>query len=144
MVQDVRFSRDVSGDMLLPLQAKLDGGPSGMKVKLYDGSRPATPETSVTTQVLLAQCSSSNSTTCATETPTGTLTFAAITTATAEAFSGPSSRTATWARWTMSDDTPVFDSDVGVTGSGKFIEMISTTIIAGAPVAFSSVTITMT
>ena len=142
MTQDVRFSRDVSGDMLLPLQAKLDGGAGAMKIRLYDGTRPATPETGITTQTLLAESLSSNTTTCATETPTGTLTFASIPTVTAQSFTSPSSRTATWARWCMSDGTAVFDCDVGTVGSGKFVEMVSTTVVAGAPVAYSSATIT--
>lgn len=143
MTQDVRFSRDVSGDMLLPLQAKLDGVTGAMLIRLYDGTRPATPETGITTQTKLSESASSSTTTCATETPTGTLTFASIPTVTAEAFTSPSSRTATWARWCMSDGTAVFDCDVGAVGSGKFIEMVSTTVVAGAPVAFSSATITM-
>lgn len=135
---DLRFSRDVAGDMLLPLQAKLDAGAGAMRIKIYDGTRPATPETGVTTQTLLVNAPSSNSTTCATETPTGTLTFADITTTTAENFSAPSSRTATWARFTDSAGTPVMDTDVGLTGAGKFISMVSTTIVANAPVAFTT------
>ena len=138
MTADIRFSRDAAGDMLLPLQVKLDAGSGAMKIKIYDGSRPATPETGVTGQTLLVQAVSSNSTTCATESPTGTLTFANITTATAENFSGPTSRTATWARWSDSDGTAHMDTDVGVTGAGKFISMVSTTIVANAPVAFTS------
>jgi len=43
----------------------------------------------------------------------------------------------------MSDGTPVFDCDVGTVGSGAFIEMVSTSVVSGAPVAFSSATITM-
>ncbi len=146
MVQDVRFSRDVSGDMLLQLQAKLDGGSGATMILLYDGTRPATTETAVTTQTLLAKSPSSSSTTCATETPTGTLTFAAITTVNAEAFSAPTSRTATWGRYVQSDGTTpgtaVMDVDVGLVGSGKFIEMVTTTVVASAPVSYSSGTIT--
>lgn len=142
MTQDIRFSRDVAGDMLLHLQAKLDAGAGAMIIKIYDNGgvagRPATPETGITTQVLLVQAVSSNTTTCATETPTGTLTFANITTATAENFSSPTSRTATWARWTDSAGNAHMDTDVGLTGAGKFISMVSTTIVANAPVAFTA------
>ena len=143
MTQDVRFSRDVSGDMLLPLQAKLDDGAGAMLIRLYDGTRRATPEDSIGSSTLLSQSASSNTTTCATETPTGTLTFASIPTVTAETFTSPSTRTATWAAWCMSDGTAVFDCDIGTVGSGKFIEMVSTSVVSGAPVAFSSATITM-
>jgi hypothetical protein len=135
---DIRFSRDVSGDMLIPLQTKLDAGAGAMRIKIYDGTRPATPETGIGSQVLLVNAPSSNTTTCATETPTGTLTFADITTTTAENFSSPSSRTATWARWTDSAGTAVMDTDVGLTGAGKFISMVLTTIVANAPVAFTT------
>jgi hypothetical protein len=135
---DIRFSRDVSGDMLIPLQTKLDAGAGAMRIKIYDGTRPATPETGIGSQVLLVNAPSSNTTTCATETPTWTLTFADITTTTAENFSSPSSRTATWARWTDSAGTAVMDTDVGLTGAGKFISMVSTTIVANAPVAFTT------
>lgn len=135
---DIRFSRDVAGDMLLPLQAKLDAGAGAMIIKIYDGTRPATPETGITSQTLLVQSASSNATTCATESPTGTLAFANITTATAENFSSPSSRTATWSRWTDSAGNAHMDTDVGATGAGKFVSMVSTTIVANAPVAFTA------
>lgn len=138
MTQDIRFSRDVAGDMLLPLQAKLDAGAGAMKILIYDGTRAATPETGITTQTLLLQTVSSNTTTCATETPTGTLTFANITTGTAESFTSPTSRTATWARFTDSAGNAHMDVDVGLTGAGKFISMVSTTIVANAPVAFTT------
>jgi hypothetical protein len=138
MTQDIRFSRDVAGDMLLPLQAKLDAGAGAMKILIYDGTRTATPETGITTQTLLLQTVSSNTTTCATETPTGTLTFANITTGTAESFTSPTSRTATWARFTDSAGNAHMDVDVGLTGAGKFISMVSTTIVANAPVAFTT------
>ncbi len=134
---DIRFSRQAAGAMLVPLQALLDAGAGAMRIKLYDGTRPANPESGITTQILLVDAPSSNTTTCATETPAGTLTFANITTTTAENFSSPSSRTATWARFTDSAGNAHMDADVGLTGSGKYVTMVSTTVVANAPVAFT-------
>ncbi len=143
MAQVVRFTRALSNTMVTDIQTALDAGSDAMTINLYDGTMPATPETGISSQVLLATCPSSSSTVCATQTG-GTSTFAAITTATAQAFAG-SPRTATWARFATSagvSSGAVFDCNVGVVGSGAFIEMITTAIVASGPVAFTSGSIT--
>lgn len=140
MAQVVRFTRALSNTMVTDIQAALDAGSGAMTINLYDGTMPATPETGISSQTLLSTCSSSSSTTCATQS-NGTCTFAPITTATAQTFAG-SPRTATWARFKDSSGNAVFDCNVGVVGSGAFIEMITTAIVSGGPVAFTSGSIT--
>ena len=46
-------------------------------------------------------------------------------------------------RWYMSDGTPVFGVDVGTAGGGRSSRWFPRQVVSGAPVAFSSATITM-
>jgi hypothetical protein len=134
MAQVVRFSRAVSTTVVNDIKAALDAGAGAATIKLYTGTMPATPETGITSQVLLGTC------TCTDPVGTesgGTLTFSAIT----QDSSADNSGTATWARFATSAGTAIFDGDVGVTGSGAFLEMVTTTVAAGAPLAITSGTL---
>lgn len=138
MAQVVRFTRALSGTLVTAIQAALDTG-TGATINLYTASMPSTPETGISGQTLLGTCAcrvvaSGGVGTVA----SGTLTFAAIT----NDSSADASGVAAWARFKRSDGTAIFDCDVGVVGSGAFIEMVTTTITAGAPIAFTSGTIT--
>ncbi len=76
MAQVVRFSRAVSTTVVNDIKAALDAGAGAATIKLYTGTMPATPETGITSQVLLGTC------TCTDPVGTesgGTLTFSAIT-----------------------------------------------------------------
>jgi len=134
MAQVVRFSRAVSTTVVNDIKAALDAGAGAAKIKLYTGTMPATPETGVTSQTLLGTLTFTDPV--GTESG-GTLTLSPITSDPLADNSG----TATWARYTTSADVAIFDADVGVIGSGAFLEMVTTSIAANAPIAITSGTI---
>lgn len=105
-------------------------GASG-KIRIYSGTRPATGGTATT---LLAELPLS-----ATSAPAasgGVLTFNAITTDSSADATG----TASWFRVLTSGNTAVIDGDVGTSGSD--LNLNTTSIVSGGPVAISSFTIT--
>lgn len=136
MAQVVRFSRAISTATVNAILAALDGGSSGATIKIYTGTMPTTPETGIGAQVLLGTCTCSDP---AAVESGGTLTFSAIT----NDSSADATGTATWARYADSSGTACFDGNVGTVGSGAWIEMVTTSIVAGGPIAFTSGTITL-
>ena len=105
------------------------------KLRFYTGTRPANPQTAVSSQVLLAELTCNA--TFAPAASGGVLTMNAITADSAADATG----TAAWARLFKSDGTTVIgDFDVGTSGSD--INMNSTSITSGSQVAISSFTIT--
>lgn len=103
-------------------------GTSGF-VDIYNGTRPASGGTATTLLVHLPLSATSAVST------TGVLTFNAITTTNAAA-----TGTATWFRVTTSGGTFVIDGDVGT--SGADLNLNTSSIVSGGPVAISSFTIT--
>lgn len=104
-------------------------GASG-KVRIYSGVRPATGGAAT---VLLAE--DALSATSAPAAASGVLTFNAITTANATA-----TGTASWFRVLTSANVAVIDGDVAVSGSD--MNLNTTAIVSGGPVAISSWTLT--
>lgn len=111
----------------------IDAGAAGGKLKIYNGSRPATGGAATTLLGTLTF-----STTSAPAPAGGVLTFDPITPDTSADATG----TATWARITDSDDNFVMDLNVGATGSGADIELSTTSIVAGGVISVTSATIT--
>ena len=112
---------------------------NGSKLRIYDSTggtgQPATPETAVGSQQLLAEVvlPASNAFT----QTNGVLTAAAITAVTI-ALSG----TATWYRWVKADGTtPIADGSVGTTGADLNINAVS--LSAGASLSVTSFTHTV-
>ncbi|WP_367394516.1 hypothetical protein [Cupriavidus sp. Agwp_2] len=101
------------------------------KLRLYNGSRPATGGTATT---LLAELTCGS--TFAAAASAGVLTLNAITSDSAADATG----TATWARLFTSGGTFVMDMDVGT--SGADLNMNSVAISAGAAVSITSATLT--
>lgn len=104
-------------------------------LRIYDGTKPASADTAITTQTLLAELTF------------GSTSFSAASgaTATANAITADSSAnasgTATWFRVVKSDGTTVvFDGTVGT--SGADLNLNSTSISAGASVSVTSFTYT--
>ena len=107
-------------------------------LRIYDGSRPANANTTVTSQVLLAELRFNA--TAFGAAVAGVITANALT----RDESANAGGTATWCRILKSDGTTVmFDGSVGATGSGENLEMVSTTIVSGAPVEVSTFTYTV-
>lgn len=103
-------------------------------MRIYAGAQPATADTAVTSQTLLAELRFA-----ATSAPAavnGVLTFAALVAAVAAA-----SGTAAWFRCLAADgSTPVLDGSVGLAGDDPNLVLNSVTIAAGGSVAVTSYT----
>jgi hypothetical protein len=110
---------------------------SGGFLDIYDGAQPATANTAVTSQVLLATM----------PLPTPAFGAAVNGVATANAIASNPSATATgtaaWCRVTKADHTTVlFDGSVGTTGCN--LNLGSTSIVATGRVTINSLTYTQT
>src|SRR5262245_37398330 len=108
------------------IKTAIDAGAGAGKLRIYDGSRPATGG-SVTN--LLAELTFSDPS--APGASGGVLTFSAIT---ADA-SADATGTATWFRLVDSTNAFVLDGSVGASGSGADLELNTTSIVAGANVS---------
>jgi hypothetical protein len=107
------------------------------KIRVYDGTQPAGPDTAITTQTLLAELTF-NATAWAAAS-SGSKAANAITGAAAIA-----SGTATWFRITnAAGSTAYADGTVGATGSTSNLELPTTTITAGVTVNVTSFTLTI-
>ena len=110
----------------------IDAGSGPGKIRIYNGTRPATGGTATT---LLAELTCSD--------PCGTVTSGVLTLSTITAdSSADNSGTATWFRIVDSAGTFVMDGTITATGGGGDGTMNSTTITAGNPVNGLSVVIT--
>lgn len=112
----------------------IDAGASGGKIKIYSGTQPATADTALSGNTLLATLIFSS--TSAANASGGVLTFSTIT----EDSSADATGTATFARFTDSDDNAVLDMDVGTSGASIILNTVS--IVAGGPVRITSGTLT--
>lgn len=130
----VTLSSSLQSSMLSVVQNAIDAGASGGLINIYSGTMPATPDTAVTSQVLL-----------------GTLTFPTVSgTVTSQVFTAGSitpdssannTYTATWARITDSDNNPVLDCDVSSSAGTGAIKLNTTSIVAGGPISITALTI---
>jgi len=104
------------------------------KIQIYDGAQPATPDTAVSDQTLLAELTLGNP----------AFGDAALGVATAEAITGDTTANATgtaaWFRVLTSADAPILDGSVGTEGCN--LNLNSTAIQAGAEVTISALTYT--
>lgn len=132
----IRIATSVKNTMLTSLRDAIDAGATGGTIKLYSGSMPTTPETAITSQVLLGTLTCS--TVCGTV-ANGVLTFSAITSDTQADASG----TATWARIADSDGVAVIDCDVTVTTGTGALKINTTTIIINGPISAEALTMAL-
>ena len=112
----------------------LNAGSGPATCKLYTGTKPATPETAVTSQVLLGTMTCSDP---AGTVASGTLTFDPITPDSAADAGG----TATWARFADSAGNAVMDVDASTIGGAGFLQMNTTNIIEGGPLTITACSI---
>ncbi len=127
------FSRDISTGFATEVKTSIDAGSGSGLIKFYTSPMPADTTVSVSTQTLLGTC------TCSDPVGTlsgGTLTFSSI----SQDPTADASGVASWCRITDSNNVVACDLDVTVTGGGGFVQMVSTTIVAGGPLAFTSLT----
>lgn len=116
------------------LDDQVNGGAGAALLRIYNGTRPATPDTAITSQTLLAELPMSDPAFGAAA--SGVLTAGAITTDASANATG----TATWFRIVTSAGTAVIDGDVGTSGTELILNTVS--IVTGGPVAVSSLVIT--
>lgn len=113
---------------------RLDAGAGAGTLKIYDGTIPATADTAIGAQVLLATLTFSDPAFGAAS--NGVATAAAIT----EDAAADATGTATWARWADSTGATVMDCTVGT--SGEDINFNTNSFVAGATVNITSLTYT--
>lgn len=110
---------------------RCDGG----TIKVYNGTRPATADTALSGNTLLATCTFAN--------PAFSAAVAGVATAHAitQDASADASGTASWFRVVSSAAATVFDGTVGV-GAGFDCNVATTTVVAADPFPIASMTIT--
>jgi hypothetical protein len=127
MPNNLKLSNNVVNPQADALSDLADNG----YLRIYDGTQPATADTAITTQVLLAELRFNA--TAAPAASNGVLTFNAIT----QDSSANNTGTASWFRALASDgSTALFDGAVGTSGSD--INIATTAIVAGAIVGVTS------
>ncbi len=132
----ITLSTTTGNSSLTQILNALNAGSTGATCKLYTGTKPTSPETAISTQVLLGTLTCSK--------PAGTvaakvLTFDVIT----QDSSADNTGTATWARFADSTGTAVMDVDASTIGGAGFLQMNTTNIVAGGPITISSCVITI-
>lgn len=132
----IKLSTAARAAMATALIAQIDGGSGPATLAFYTGTQPAGPGSAITGQVLLGTltCSDPSSTQA-----DGVITFEAITQDSAADASG----TASWARLADSAGAGVADFDVTAAAGDGAIKLNTTTVVAGGPIAMTSLTITM-
>jgi hypothetical protein len=127
MPNNLKLSNNVVNPQADALSDLADNG----YLRIYDGTQPATADTAISTQVLLAELRFNA--TAAPAASNGVLTFNAIT----QDSSANNTGTASWFRALKSDgSTVLFDGAVGTSGSD--MNIATTSIVAGAIVGVSS------
>lgn len=127
MPNNLKLSNNVVNPQADALSDLADNG----YLRIYDGTQPATADTAITTQVLLAELRFNA--TAAPSATNGVLAFNAIT----QDSSANNTGTASWFRALKSDgSTVLFDGAVGTSGSD--MNIATTSIVAGAVVGVSS------
>ena len=121
---------------LTAMGALLDAGAAAGKLRIYDGTQPAGPNTAITTQVLLAELTLSDPALAAPS--AGTAALSAIT---GDA-SANNTGTATWARFVDSDGNAVWDCDISDLAGDGTLKLNSTSVVAAAPVSVTSFSVT--
>ena len=106
---------------------------NGAKLRLYDGTQPATADTAIVAQNILSEHALGNP-----DEPgavNGVATFSAI----GDDTDANNTGNATWfSVWNAADNARLFDGSVGVTGSGSDIEMPTVAIQQHATVSVTS------
>ncbi len=127
MANNLKLSNDAVNAEADALSVLLDNG----YLRIYDGTQPATADTALGAQVLLAELRFNAD--AAPSAVAGMLTFNAIT----QDSSANNTGTASWFRALKSDgSTVLFDGSVGTTGSD--MNIVITAIVAGAIVGVTS------
>ena len=126
-------ARNGMADFLVDL---LDAGAGAGKIRIYDGTQPAGPDTAITTQTMLAELACSDPAFGAAASGVATLDNTPVLSTT-----GAAAGTATWFRALDSNNVAAFDGSAGT--SGTDIILNTATISVGVTVEITAGTITM-
>ena len=125
----------ISSSMMTVLLNAVDNDAAAGYIEFYTGTMPAKPETAPgggNTKLGTCTCSVTSGTVAS-----GVYTFSAITMDSSADATG----TAAWARVRDGAGNACFDVDVSVTGGTGTVQMPTTSIVSGGPIAFNSFTI---
>ena len=127
----------ISSSMMTVLLNAVDSDAAAGYIEFYTGTMPAKPETAPgggNTKLGTCTCSVTSG-----AVASGVYTFSAITADSSADATG----TAAWARVRDGAGNACFDADVSVTGGTGTVQMPTTSITSGGPIAFNSFTIKM-
>ena len=110
------------------------GWGAAAKLRLYTASRPAGPDTAISTQTLLAEFTLPN--------PAGSVASGVFTADAVTSVLATATGTAAWARLLDASNAVIADLDCGATGSGAAIELNNLAISTGGEVVLTAMTIT--
>lgn len=108
----------------------LDGG----SLQLYTADRPANSDTPVSTQILLVTFDLAD--------PSGSVSNGVLTGTLPEAALVMATGTPTWGRLLDTDEVVIGDCDVGISGSGAFVEIDNLSLVEGGYCAMTAFGIT--
>lgn len=132
------LSKATRSAMMNAFAGQVDAGSGAAKIRVYDGVRPADPDTAVTDQTLLLEFTLAD--------PSFGSASDGVITLDADPdlhATGLANGTATWARVVDSDSNPVADCKVSAAGGGGDLIMSTTTVTVGLDVAITSGSLTM-
>jgi hypothetical protein len=129
----LRLSTAARNALANAIKTAIDAGSGAGTIKIYSGSQPATPQATAT-GVLLVTLSFGD--------PSfGSASVGVITANAIAQVNAVATNTAGYARIADSDGNAIMDVDVGT--SGATINLNTTSIVSGGPVAITSATITV-
>lgn len=132
---NVRLATNTRNALADAVDDRINLGASAGTIKLYTATQPASANTAISSQTLLATLTFSDPAFGAAA--AGVITASAIT----QDSSADATGTVTWARIADSDGNTVFDCDVAT--SSATITIDNSSIVTGAPVSITAFTITM-
>lgn len=134
----ITLSDAAANDALTAILNKINAGSavSYPTIKIYNGTKPAGPDTAVGSQVLLGTLTCSAT---AGVVSSRQLNFNTITQDTA----ADATSTATWARIINRDNAAVIDVDVSTVGGTGFLQMNTVSIVSGGPILISAMQFTL-
>lgn len=120
------------------IASRVDGGTGAGKIRIYSGTRPAGPDTAITSQTLLAEFACADPSFSSGVNGVITLDATPVLSAT-----GVAAGTATWARILDSNNVACIDAKVTASGGGGDVTISTTTISVGLPLTVSAGTLTV-
>ena len=112
----------------------LAGWMDGGSIQLYTATRPSSADTAITNQTLLVTFVLAD--------PSGTVSNGVLTGTLPAAALVAETGTPTWGRIYDTDDVSIGDCDVGLSGSGSFIEIDNLSLVEGGYCAMTAFGIT--